>query len=584
MMFSRTGHTWRPVLGAMLLLSFVVLFPSVCHAGPAPEAIMLPDRTTVVPNSPQDSPHFSPWGTAGSGSVGLAGEPAPAAAAAPYCTELVRNGSFETGTFMYWSTSGSPSVVMGGYDGLQMAQLGGRNHANDRVYQVIPCPFYAETLGYAFTVGMQTEEVGSGAYDCLTVRFASINGSENVGQICNNVSQVGGIPFFVPLWSHVACPPGGTYEVSFAATTDADLPTWFWVDAVSLVPCCRDDPYEPNDTFATAVTGQSLYQVILCPQGDEDWFRFEASAGQRIRLYLWMQDGGEGTVCLVSPQGTEKACDSEVYPGSAIVEYVADSSGWWRARVHDPAYSTRGQRLQLSIEVGVAPPTPTRTSTPTATSVPPPSTATPTWTSTGVPPPPTVTATRTATGLPPPTSTRTPTATVPGTVRRVYLPLVLKRFWSPRPEDCTELVVNGGFESGGLANWSLWGDVGLGSGRSSANGAWLGGRNNAEGELWQWMTIPAGASVVPWGFWWKAEVANEQPDDMVFVYIQGAEPGPRLLTLRADGALNEWRHEVVDLSPYAGQGFFLTFRVHTDGSVPTTFRIDDVSVQSCFRP
>jgi hypothetical protein len=564
----RGRSTSRLALGAMLLLTIVFLRPSVCRAGPEPETAVPLDRSRVAPGNSLATDGHPLWTIPGSPVLALPARPAASAAVAPYCTELVRNGSFETGNFMYWSTSGSPSVVLGGYDGLQMAQLGGRNHANDRVYQVIPCPFYAETLGYAFTVGMQTDEVGSGAYDCLTVRFASINGSENVAQICNNAFLVGGVVFFVPLWSHVACPPGGTYEVSFAATTDADLPTWFWVDSVSLTPCCRDDPYEPNDTFATAVTGQSLYQVILCPQGDEDWFRFEASAGQRIRLYLWMQDGGEGTVCLVSPQGTEVACDSQVYPGSAVVEYVADSSGWWRARVYDPQYTTRGQRLQLSIEVGVAPPTPTRTPTPTAT---------------GVPPPPTITPTRTATGLPPPTSTRTPTATIPGTVLRVYLPLVLKHFWSPRPEDCTELVANGNFENG-LASWGANGSGSLGTGRNSAHGGMLGGENNSQGELLQWINVPAGASPVTWEFWWKAEVPNEQPGDMAFVYIQGAEENQRLLTLYAQGTLNEWRHEVVDLSPYAGQGFFLSFGVHTDESVPTTFRFDDVSVRACMRP
>ena len=596
-----TRRAWRLALVALLLCAVLFLRPPVLYAGPEPQAVLSPRPAAVVPGSP-GSPRFSPWGLVNRASVSSAGEPAVAAAADPYCSELVRNGGFESGNFLHWSTSGSPSVLStGGADGWHCAQLGGRNNANDRVFQVMPCPFDAGALLESYCLYVHTDEASNGAYDCLTVRFASISGTETVDVVCNNVTSQDQwlCGFNIDLSTHVSCPPGGTYEVSFAATTDSTLPTWFLIDLVSLATCCRDDPYEPNDTFATAVTGQSLYQVLLCPQGDEDWFRFEAVGGQHIRLYLWMQEGGEGTVCLVSPQGTEVACDSEVYPGSAVVEYTAESSGWWRVRVHDPAYTTRGKRLQLSIEVGVAAPTPTpmatRTRTPTATNVlpsptptvtgvPPIPTPTRTPTATAVPPAPTTTRTPTATSLPARTPTRTPTATILGTVRRVYLPLLLKGHWWPRPEDCTELLTNGDFESGGLASWSLYGDVALAPGHDSANGARLGGRDNADGELWQWIHIPAGANPVPWEFWWRAEAASAQTDDRLQVYVESQGVVTPLILIRAEAPLNQWRHAAVDLSPWAGQGCVVSFQVFTDQSVPATFRVDDVSVQSCIQP
>jgi hypothetical protein len=37
----------------------------------------------------------------------------------------------------------------------------------------------------------------------------------------------------------------------------------------------------------------------------------------------------------------------------------------------------------------------------------------------------------------------------------------------------------------------------------------------------------------------------------------------------------------VDLSAFAGQTLIVSFLVETDGSVPTTFRVDDVSIQAC---
>jgi hypothetical protein len=40
----------------------------------------------------------------------------------------------------------------------------------------------------------------------------------------------------------------------------------------------------------------------------------------------------------------------------------------------------------------------------------------------------------------------------------------------------------------------------------------------------------------------------------------------------------------VELSPWAGQWCMVTHQVLPHGSVPTTFRVDDVSVRACIRP
>jgi hypothetical protein len=249
------------------------------------------------------------------------------------------------------------------------------------------------------------------------------------------------------------------------------------------------------------------------------------------------------------------------------------------------------QRTGVLCSEGTATVTPTSTPIPTVTGQPTPAhTLTPTPTVTGQPTPArTRTPTATGTGQPPTptptaTRTRTPTATIPGTVRRVYLPLVLKGFWSPRPEDCTELLTNGNLESGGLANWSHWGDVTSGAGRISANGAQLGGVNNAEGELWQSVYVPADADAVTWEFWWKAEAASPQPGDNLHVYVESAQVLTTLMNLHAEAPLNEWRHAVLDVSQWAGRWVMAAFQVGADGSVPTTFRVDDVSMRFCVRP
>jgi CSLREA domain-containing protein len=164
-------------------------------------------------------------------------------------------------------------------------------------------------------------------------------------------------------------------------------------------------------------------------------------------------------------------------------------------------------------------------------------------------------------------------------VVRVYLPLLLRD--QPLPFTCPELLHNGDFETGTLDPWGAHGTAGLGVGRNSIYGGWLGGQNDTSGELIQWVRIPAGAHPVLWEFWWMPEVASPQPNDFLQVFIQAPEEEPVLLILRAEGELNQWRHDAVDLSAYAGKGFFASFYATTDSSAPATFRVDDVSIRAC---
>ena len=147
--------------------------------------------------------------------------------------------------------------------------------------------------------------------------------------------------------------------------------------------------------------------------------------------------------------------------------------------------------------------------------------------------------------------------------------------------DCQELLINGDFEAGSLSPWDGWGDVGLGLGHNSAHGAWLGGADNAEGELWQSVTIPADANPVQLKFWWLAESASEQPGDFLEVIVQYDEQADRVHGVWAEEPLGQWRQETVDLTAYAGQMILVTFLVHTDGDVPSIFRLDDVSLKAC---
>jgi hypothetical protein len=251
-------------------------------------------------------------------------------------------------------------------------------------------------------------------------------------------------------------------------------------------------------------------------------------------------------------------------------------------------------------------PTPTRTPTYTSTNTPTPtSTNTPTHTPTHAPthtptgthtPAPTSTSTRTPTttatptGTAPPThtATRTPTHTptaTPTATRATDTPTPTPTPTATLPPNCQDLLINGDFETGSLPPWGSDGAVWLGAGRGSAYGAWLGGADNAGGELWQVVAIPAAANLVRWEFWWLAEAEIEQPGDAVVVIVQyGEEQADHLLTLRAVAPLGQWQQAAVDLTAYAGREVAVTFFVHTDGEVPTTFRLDDVILWACGVP
>jgi hypothetical protein len=155
-------------------------------------------------------------------------------------------------------------------------------------------------------------------------------------------------------------------------------------------------------------------------------------------------------------------------------------------------------------------------------------------------------------------------------------------FWDrPWAGDCREVLVNGDFETGSFPPWGHDGQVGLGQAHGGDHGAWLGGADGLEAEVWQSVTIPGGAEPVWLTFWWRAETEMEQPGDHLAVALQYGEEFDLLQMLAGTDPLGEWRYGAVDLTAYAGQEVSATFHAHTDGEVPTTFRVDDVSLRSC---
>ena len=152
----------------------------------------------------------------------------------------------------------------------------------------------------------------------------------------------------------------------------------------------------------------------------------------------------------------------------------------------------------------------------------------------------------------------------------------------------TELIVNGGYESG-TAPWVLSGNAYV-----QPNGSYphtgiaygyLGNVDNANGTEYQQITIPAGTSPT-FAFWLNvtsAETTTTTQYDKLFVEIRNSS-GTLLATLATYSNLNKgtagvYSQKSFNLGAYAGQAVRINFRATTDTSLITTFRVDDVSVK-----
>jgi hypothetical protein len=153
-----------------------------------------------------------------------------------------------------------------------------------------------------------------------------------------------------------------------------------------------------------------------------------------------------------------------------------------------------------------------------------------------------------------------------------------------QPAACQEWLSNGDFERGTLALWNSGGPAGLGPGRNSAHGAWLGGEDGVTAGLHHPLILPPEATEITLTFWWLADAALEQPGDVLTAGITFEEVFTPLLTLPAAAPIGAWQQATVNLSDYAGKVVAPSFVATTDAATPTTFRLDDVSLSVCGVP
>ena len=109
----------------------------------------------------------------------------------------------------------------------------------------------------------------------------------------------------------------------------------------------------------------------------------------------------------------------------------------------------------------------------------------------------------------------------------------------------------------------------------------MGGDNLIQESLWQVLNVPADVAGLELHHWWRVDTfETNHPFDTMEVQIRSADGTPlaTVETLTDGDAGLPWSESVVPLADYAGQTIQLAFVVETDGTSPTSFFLDDVSV------
>ena len=152
----------------------------------------------------------------------------------------------------------------------------------------------------------------------------------------------------------------------------------------------------------------------------------------------------------------------------------------------------------------------------------------------------------------------------------------------------TELITNGGFESG-TAPWTLVSQVTRSTGAYPHGGIAymiLSGVNSTSGTLYQTVTIPSGTSpnLTFWLNITTSEAAGSAIYDRLYIEVRNTA-GTLLGTLATFSNQNSGTAGVYvqrgpySLSAWAGQTVRVQFRGTNDITLPTSFRVDDVSLK-----
>ena len=149
-----------------------------------------------------------------------------------------------------------------------------------------------------------------------------------------------------------------------------------------------------------------------------------------------------------------------------------------------------------------------------------------------------------------------------------------------------ELIANGGFE-GSASPWTLSGNAYWSTGaypRAGTGYTVLGAYNFASGSEYQTVSIPAGHPA-NLSFWLNISTSEGLTTAYDFLYVEVRSTSGALLgTLgtwsnRNATTIGSYSQQAFSLASWRGQTVRVQFRATTDVTLPTSFRVDDVSLR-----
>ncbi|MCM3871060.1 MAG: M36 family metallopeptidase [Pyrinomonadaceae bacterium] len=154
---------------------------------------------------------------------------------------------------------------------------------------------------------------------------------------------------------------------------------------------------------------------------------------------------------------------------------------------------------------------------------------------------------------------------------------------------CTNRIVNPGFETAFAPSWVPSGQVVRSTGAFPHSGtgyALINPGNSSNGSIFQSVNIPSGCANL--SFWLNvtsSEATGAAVFDRLFIEVRSNTTGTLLATLATFSNQNKGTAGVYvlrgpfNLSAFAGQTVRIQFRATNDITLPTAFRVDDVSLQ-----